>query len=89
MLTIKILGGGCQNCLTLAEKAKEALAVVAESQPDEFEATVLKVTEPEEIKKYPILYTPGLVINEKLVSAGRIPMVDEIKGWLQEAMVAN
>ena len=36
--------------------------------------------------KYPIMYTPGLVINEKLVSAGRIPTADEIKGWLVEAV---
>jgi len=33
------------------------------------------------------MYTPGLVINEKVVSTGRIPAVDEIKGWLNEALV--
>jgi hypothetical protein len=32
------------------------------------------------------MYTPGLVINEKLVSAGRIPTMDEIKGWLVQAL---
>ncbi|MCL4299832.1 MAG: thioredoxin family protein [Anaerolineae bacterium] len=32
------------------------------------------------------MYTPSLVINEKLVSAGRIPTMDEIKGWLVEAV---
>ena len=88
MLTIKVLGGGCRNCQILAQKAEEALGTVAESQPEEFEATILKVTEPENIQKYPILYTPGLVINEKLVSAGRIPEVFEIQGWLQEALTA-
>ena len=88
MLTIKVLGGGCQNCQILAQKAEEALETVAESQPEEFEATILKVTNPEDIQKYPILYTPGLVINEKLVSAGRIPEVFEIQGWLLEALTA-
>ncbi len=88
MLTIKVLGPGCQNCQTLANKAKEALEAVAAGQPEEFEATVLKVTKSEEFMKYGLLYTPGLVVNEKLVSAGRIPMVDEIKGWLQEALTA-
>ena len=86
MLTIKVLGPGCHNCEVLAQKAIEALEVIAEEQPEEFEATILKVTEQEDIMKYPIMFTPGLVINEKLVSAGRIPSVDEIKDWLAQAL---
>jgi hypothetical protein len=85
MLTIKVLGPGCRNCQVLAQKTVETLATLAEAQPEEYEATILKVTEPQDIMKYPIMYTPGLVINEKLVSAGRIPTTDEIKGWLVEA----
>lgn len=88
MLTIKILGSGCQNCQTLADRAKEALEVVAENQPKDFEATVVKVTQMEEIMKYGLLQTPGLVVNEKLVSAGRLPEVQEISGWLQGALTA-
>lgn len=86
MLTIKVLGPGCYNCQLLAKKTVKALEAVAEQQPEEFEATILKVTEREDIMKYPIIYTPGLVINEKLVSAGRIPAVDEIKDWLAQAL---
>ncbi len=86
MLTIKVLGPGCYNCQVLAEKTVEALEAVAEEQPEEFEATILKVTDRQEIMKYPIMYTPGLVINEKLVSAGRIPSLDEIKDWLAQAL---
>lgn len=86
MLTIKVLGPGCRNCQVLAQKATEALEALAETQPDDYEATILKVTAPQDIMKYPIMYTPGLVINEKLVSAGRIPTADEIKGWLVEAV---
>ena len=88
MLTIKVLGPGCQNCQTLADKSKEALEAVAEGQPEDFEATVVKVTQTEEFMKYGLLYTPGLVVNDKLVSAGRIPEVKEIAGWLQEALAA-
>ncbi|MCL4300961.1 MAG: thioredoxin family protein [Anaerolineae bacterium] len=86
MLTIKVLGPGCRNCQVLAQKTTEALEALAETQPDDYEATILKVTEYQDIMKYPIMYTPGLVINEKLVSAGRIPTADEIKGWLVEAV---
>ena len=79
MLTIKILGSGCANCKQLAALAQ--LAAERTGTPAEF----IKVTEYPEIMKYNILSTPGLVINEKLVSAGRIPSVEEISNFIQQA----
>lgn len=76
MLTVKVLGSGCANCKKLESVARKAIAGVG------VEAEVIKVTDYDEIMKYPILSTPGLVINEKLVSAGRIPSEAEIKTWL-------
>ena len=82
MLNIKILGSGCANCKRLAyltERAATALNVAVKIE---------KVTDPVEIMKYPILSTPGLVINEELVSAGRVPGEAEIKNWLGAASQA-
>lgn len=79
MLVVKVLGSGCENC-----KKVEAVARAAVSHLG-VDADVVKITDWNEIKKYPILGTPGLVINEKVVSAGRIPSEEEVTAWLAEA----
>ena len=77
MLTVKILGSGCANCKKLEAVAREA-ATAANLQAD-----FVKVTDVKQIISYDLLSTPGLVINEKLVSSGRIPTVAEVQGWLR------
>jgi len=77
MLTIKVLGPGCANCINLEAAVRRAVENTG------LEAEIIKVTSHDEIWKYPILATPGLVINEKVVSAGRIPTEEEIAGWLK------
>ncbi len=77
MLTIKILGPGCANCKNLEARARKVATDLG------IEAEFVKVTDRAEIFKYPILSTPGLVVNEKLVSAGRIPEETEIAAWLK------
>jgi small redox-active disulfide protein 2 len=80
MLNIKILGSGCANCKRLEAMTREVVSVLG------MEAEVTKVTDHNDIMQYPILATPGLVINEELVSAGRIPSKTEIEGWLKQAV---
>lgn len=84
-LKIKILGPGCPNCYRVEENAVEALEILSEEKPG-LEVTVQHVTDSDEIMRYDILATPGLVVNEEVVCAGRIPRVAEMVGWLQEAM---
>ncbi len=76
MVKIKVFGSGCANCKRLEETARKAVETLG------IEAEIEKITDYAEIMKYPILSTPGLVINEKLVSAGRIPSEKEITDWL-------
>ncbi len=77
MITIKVLGSGCANCKRLEANARKVVGDLG------IDAQIEKVTDYNEIMKYPILSTPGLVINEKVVSAGRIPTESEITGWLK------
>jgi small redox-active disulfide protein 2 len=85
MLSIKVLGSGCARCNQLEQHAEEALAEVVAGQPD-VSATLEKVTDVAQFVHYGVLATPGLVVNEKLVSSGQVPTRDEIKGWLREAL---
>lgn len=76
MLTVKILGSGCANCKKLEAVAREAATA------SHIEAEFLKVTDMQQFMAYDLLSTPGLVVNEKLVSSGRIPTVAEVQKWL-------
>ncbi|MEJ2750969.1 MAG: thioredoxin family protein [Anaerolineae bacterium] len=80
MLSIKVLGSGCPNCQKVEAAAKSAVANLG------IEAEIIKVTDHDQIMAYNVLATPGLVINEKLVSAGRIPSDAEVMTWVADAL---
>ena len=76
MKTVKILGSGCANCRKLEAVAREAATRAG------VEAEFVKVTDMKDILAYEVLSTPGLVIDDELVSSGRIPTRSEIQQWL-------
>ena len=80
MLTIKVLGSGCANCKRLEQIAHKVISEMG------IEAEVVKVTEYPDIMAYNVLSTPGLVINEKVVSSGRIPTPADVTTWLTNAL---
>jgi len=80
MLAIKVLGPGCANCKRVEQIVRKIVGDMS------LEAEIIKVTDYPEIMKYNIMSTPGLVINEKLVSAGRIPSESEITTFITSAL---
>ncbi len=79
-MEIKILGSGCAKCHQLEQTVKE---VVKEMGID---AEIYYVKNIASIMEYPILTTPGLVINEKVVSSGKVPSKAEVTGFITMAL---
>lgn len=80
MLSIKVLGSGCANCHKVEELAKQAVAQLG------IEAKVEMVTDMQEIMRYGVMGTPGIVINEKVVSTGRVPALSQITTMITTAL---
>jgi small redox-active disulfide protein 2 len=79
MLKVLVLGSGCKNCHTVQERAKQAVAEMG------VDADVQLVTEMQTIMRYGVMQTPAIVINEKVVSTGRVPATSQIKQLLTAA----
>jgi small redox-active disulfide protein 2 len=76
-MIIKILGSGCKNCTKLEAQVRKALEELGRT------AEIEKVTDFAQIAEYNAMKTPALVIDEKLVSFGKVNEVDEIKKFLE------
>jgi small redox-active disulfide protein 2 len=79
-MEIKVLGAGCATCKKLHEAAKQAAAGVNAG------IDVLYITDMQEIMKTGIMRMPGLMINGKMKSMGRVPSVKEIKQMIEDEM---
>jgi small redox-active disulfide protein 2 len=75
-MIIKILGSGCKKCVALGENAMAAAKAAGK------EAEIIKVTDYAQIAGYGVMSTPGLVIDEKVVSSGRVLTAREIEKLL-------
>jgi small redox-active disulfide protein 2 len=78
-MTIKILGAGCTKCKVLEQR------ILTLKEKHQLDVRIEKVTQLNDIMSYGVMMTPGLVINEKVKSFGKIPNDDEILKWIREA----
>lgn len=77
-MEIKVLGTGCKNCKKLLDNVNKCVEEL------NVEANVIYVTDLLEIAKTGLLRTPGLMINEKIVSFGKVLNVDELKSLIKK-----
>jgi len=80
MLSIKILGSGCENCHKVEALAKQAVAQLSA------DAQVELVTDMQELMRYGVMSTPAIVINDKVVSTGRVPALAQITALITTAL---
>ena len=80
MMHIKVLGSGCANCHKVEELAKQAVAQLG------IEARVELVTDMQEMLRYGVMNTPAIVINDKVVSTGRVPALSQITTMITSAL---
>jgi small redox-active disulfide protein 2 len=75
-MNIKILGSGCANCINLEKVTRLAASELG------IDATFEKVTDYADIASYGIMRTPGLVVDEQVLLAGRVPTAAQVKELL-------
>jgi small redox-active disulfide protein 2 len=80
MLNIKVVGPGCMNCTKLEQLCRE---VVAENNID---ANIEKISDINKFAELGILMTPGLIINNKVISSGKVPVKSTLEHWIKDSV---
>lgn len=79
MLNIKVVGPGCYNCQKLETLCKEVV------QENNLEANIEKVSDIKQFADLGIFMTPGLIINNKVISSGKLPTKSTLEHWIKDA----
>lgn len=79
-MRIKVLGTGCAKCQQVERMTREVIQDLG------IDATIEEVKDMSRILEYPILTTPGLVVNEEVVCSGRVPTEGELTAFITSAL---
>jgi small redox-active disulfide protein 2 len=79
MIAIEIFGPGCQRCHATMQAVQQAVRTLS------LEATVTEITDPKEMARHRIMFTPAVRINGEVKCTGRVPQVAEVTSWLATA----
>lgn len=80
--TIKILGSGCRNCRALLQNTKDAVS------SSDINANVEYITDMKEVAKYGVMSMPALVVNDQVVSMGKVLKAADIQKLLNKIGIA-
>lgn len=78
-MIIKILGPGCVNCKKLEDMAKSVVKDLG------IRAEIQKITSIPEITSYGVFKTPGLIVNDKIILQGKLPVLTTLHHWIADA----
>jgi small redox-active disulfide protein 2 len=81
MKKIEILGVGCAKCTKAEDEVRKAALSLGWTEGEEF--TLEKITEPGAIASRGVLMTPGVVVDNRIVSTGKVPKPRDILSWLK------
>lgn len=80
MVNIKVCGSGCANCIKLTEMCQEII------NAKKIDGVVEKITDPNIFGELGVWVTPGLIINGKVMSSGKIPTLSTLEHWIMDAV---
>jgi small redox-active disulfide protein 2 len=82
-MVIKVLGTGCKNCILLENNVREAIKKINSS------AEISKVSSVDEIVNYGVMMIPALIIDDEIVSAGKVLSVEKIIAIIKKIELKN
>ena len=75
-MDIKVLGKGCARCVSTIHRIER------EAQELGVSVSLIKITDPQQIREHGVMLTPAVMINEHIVHSGSVPRSEEVRGWL-------